>query len=133
MEWIILESIFSFIEMLISCFFATGIFRKKLKGKLIEFAIILFSIFGTAFLMLREYVFEWIPDFVPAVLLFTVYAITICQAKWWSAVSWALVNYLFIGIISITTDYMLRMCLDLPVEVEKTFGSIWFFHASLQE
>lgn len=127
MEWIILESIFSFIEMLTSCFFATGIFRKKLKGKLIEFAIILFSIFGTAFLMLREYVFEWIPDFVPAVLLFTVYAITICQAKWWSAVSWALVNYLFIGIISITTDYMLRMCLDLPVEVEKTFGSIWFF------
>lgn len=127
MEWIILESIFSFIEMLTSCFFATGIFRKKLKGKIIEFAIILFSIFGTAFLMLREYVFKWIPDFVPAVLLFTLYAITICQAKWWSAVSWALVNYLFIGIISITTDYMLRMCLDLSVEVEKTFGSIWFF------
>lgn len=131
MEWIIFESIFSFIEMLTSCFFATGIFRKKLRGKIIEFAIILFSIFGTAFLMLREYVFEWIPDFVPAVLIFTLYAITICQAKWWSAVSWALVNYLFIGIISITTDYMLRMCLYPSVEVEKAFGSVWFFSCIL--
>lgn len=131
MEWIIFESIFSFIEMLTSCFFATGIFRKKLRGKIIEFAIILFSIFGTAFLMLREYVFEWIPDFVPAVLIFTLYAITICQAKWWSAFSWALVNYLFIGIISITTDYMLRMCLYPSVEVEKAFGSVWFFSCIL--
>lgn len=127
MERIIFESIFSFIEMLTSCFFATGIFRKKLKGKRTVFAFILFSIFGTAFLILREYIFEWIPDFVPAVLIFTLYAIMICQAKWWSAVSWALVNYLFIGIISITTDYMLRMCLYPPAELEKAVGSVWFF------
>ena len=45
MEWIILESIFSFIEMLTSCFFATGIFRKKLKGKIIEFAIIIYILY----------------------------------------------------------------------------------------
>ena len=80
MGWIIFEGIFSFLEMLISCFFATGIFRKNIKGKRTVSAFTLFSIFGTAFLILREYVFEWIPDFVPAVLVFTVYAVMICYA-----------------------------------------------------
>lgn len=127
MEWLIFESVFSFLEMLTSCFFATGIFHQNIKGKRTVSAFILFSIFGAAFLILREYVFEWIPDFVPAVLVFTLYAIIICQAKWWAAVSWALVNYLFIGIISITTDYMLRMCLYSSVEVEEAFGSVWVF------
>lgn len=127
MKWILYESIFSFLEMLTSCFFATGIFRKKFIEKRTEFAVILFSIFGTAFLMLREYVFEWIPDFVPAVLVFTVYAIMICQAKWWGAVSWALVNYLFIGILSVTTEYLLRMCLYPSAKVDTSVGSVWFF------
>ncbi len=127
MVWIIFESIFSFLEMLTSCFFATGIFGKKIKGKRIVSAFILFSFFGAAFLILREYVFEWIPDFVPAVLVFTLYAIIICQAKWWGAVSWALVNYLFIGIISITTEYLLRMCLYPSVNVETSVGSVWVF------
>lgn len=80
MGWIIFESIFSFLEMLTSCFFATGIFGKKLKEKRTVSAFTLFSVLGTAFLILREYVFEWIPDFVPAVLVFTLYAIIICHA-----------------------------------------------------
>lgn len=50
--------------------------------------MILFSVFGTALLILRGYVFTWIPDFVPAVFVFTLYAITICQTKWWTAVAW---------------------------------------------
>nr|WP_303661587.1 GHKL domain-containing protein [Bacteroides intestinalis] len=131
MEWIVFESIFSFIEMLTSCFFATGIFGKNIKVKRTVSAFILFSVFGTVVLMLREYAFEWIPDFAPAVLIFTLYAIVICQTKWWAAVSWALVNYLFIGIISITTEYMLRMCLYPSVEVEKALGSVWFFSCIL--
>lgn len=127
MEWIIFESIFSFLEMLTSCFFATGIFGKKIKGKRIVSAFILFSFFGAAFLILREYVFGWIPDFVPAVLVFTLYAIMICRAKWWAAVSWSLVNYLFIGILSVTTEYLLRMCLYPSVNVETSVGSVWVF------
>lgn len=127
MEWLIFESVFSFLEMLTSCFFATGIFGKKIKGKRTVSAFTFFSIFGTAFLILREYVFEWIPDFVPAVLVFTVYAIMICRAKWWAAVSWSLVNYLFIGILSVTTEYLLRMCLYPSANVETSVGSVWVF------
>lgn len=124
---IIFESIFSFLEMLTSCFFATGIFRQNIKGKRIVFAFTFFSIFGAVFLILREYVFKWIPDFVPAVLIFTLYVIMICRAKWWAAVSWSLVNYLFIGILSLTTEYMLRMCLYPSANVETSVGSVWFF------
>lgn len=127
MGWIISESILSFLEMLTSCFFATGIFRKKLRGKRAVSAFFIFAILGTVFLILREYVFVWIPDFVPAVLIFALYAILVCKAKWWAAASWALVNYLFIGILSVTTEYILKMCLYPPVAVERAVGSVWFF------
>lgn len=126
MGQIILDSIISFFEMMISLFFATGIFSKKLKGKRVLLAFLLFSTSGAALLTLREYIFRWIPDFVPAVLIFTLYAIVICRAKWWAAVSWAMVNYLFIGIIVISVDYM-RMCLGLPVEMEEIVKSVGVF------
>ncbi len=113
--------------MLISLFFAAGIFRKKIKGTKTTITLILFSVSGAVFLTLREYVFLWIPDFVPAVLIFTIYAIVICRAKWWAAISWSLVNYLFIGIIVISVNYILRMCLGSPVEVEEVAGTIWLF------
>lgn len=78
----------SFLEMFISCIYANGIFRRKIKGNKTIYVMILFSVFGTVLLILRGYVFTWIPDFVPAVFVFTLYAITICQTKWWTAVSW---------------------------------------------
>ena len=127
MRWMIFEWIFSFLEILISCFLATGIFRKSIKGKKTILALILFSVFGAALLTVRAYVFTWIPDFLPAVLVFTLYAIIICEAKWWSAVSWALVNYLFIGVIVITTNYVLSMCLYLPVQMGKSDDLAWLF------
>lgn len=128
MGLVIFESIFSFFEMLISLFFAAGIFRKKIKGKREILIFILFSVSGAALLTLRENLFLWIPDFVPAVLIFTLYAIVICRAKWWAAVSWALVNYLFIGIIVISVNYLFKICLALPVEMKNIIvETLWFF------
>lgn len=131
MDWVIFENFLNFSEMLTSCFFATGIFRNNMKEKKAVLAIILFSIFGTILLTLREKVFAWAPDFAPSVFIFTLYAMIICRAKWRSAVSWGLVNYLFIGIISVTVDYSLRMCLGAHVEIEQVIGSIWFFSCLL--
>ena len=105
MDMLIFDSMISFLEMLTSCFFAAGIFRKDWKGKGTVRALILFSVAGTVLLTIRENVFLWIPDFVPAVLIFTLFSIMICRTKWWIAVSWALANYLFIGIVAVTTDY----------------------------
>lgn len=127
MGGVIFETIFSFCEMLISCFFAGGIFRKRIKGSRAILTLLLFSVFGTGFLLLRKYAAEWIPDFVPAVLVFALYAIVECRAKWWAAVSWALVNYLFIGILLVTANYVLSICLNAPVEPDEAFGSVWFF------
>ena len=123
MQGIIFDSIISFFEMMISLYFATGIFGNKIKGKRVIPAFILFSVFGAALLTFREYVFMLLPDFVPAVLIFTLYAIVICRARWWAAVSWALVNYLFIGIITISVNYnnILKKYLALSVESEETF------------
>lgn len=119
MELVIFESIISFLEMLISLFFAMGIFRKKIEGKRTVFTFLLFAAFGAVLLTLREYRFRWIPDFVPAVFIFTLYAIAFCRAKWWAAVSWALVNYLFIGIIVISVNYVFKICFVSSV--------VWFF------
>lgn len=123
MQGIIFDSIISFFEMMISLYFAAGIFGNKIKGKRVIPAFILFSVFGAALLTFREYVFMLLPDFVPAVLIFTLYAIVICRARWYAAVSWALINYLFIGIITTSVDYnnILRKYLDLSVESEETF------------
>lgn len=123
MQRIIFDSIISFFEMMISLSFASGIFGKKIKGKRVIPAFVLFSVAGAALLTFREYVFLWLPDFVPAVLIFTLYAIVICRARWYAAVSWALVNYLFIGIITISVNYnnILRKYLALSVESGKTF------------
>ncbi|MDE5590757.1 MAG: GHKL domain-containing protein [Acetatifactor sp.] len=123
MQGIIFDSIISFFEMMISLYFAAGIFGNKIKGKRVIPAFILFSVFGAALLTFREYVFMLLPDFVPAVLIFTLYAIVICRARWWAAVSWALVNYLFIGIITISVNYnnILKKYLALSVESEETF------------
>ncbi len=126
MERIIFDSFISFLEMMISLFFAAGIFSKKIEGKKRILAFIMFSIFGAALSTLREYVFLWIPDFVPEVLIFTLYAFVICRAKWWAAVSWALVNYLFIGIITISTNHILRMSQGL-FEVKEITGAAWSF------
>ncbi|MDE6641647.1 MAG: GHKL domain-containing protein [Acetatifactor sp.] len=123
MQGIIFDSIISFFEMMISLYFAAGIFGNKIKRKRVIPAFILFSVFGAALLTFREYVFLLLPDFVPAVLIFTLYAIVICRARWWAAVSWALVNYLFIGIITISVNYnnILRKYLALSVESEAPF------------
>lgn len=125
MEWIIADSIISFFEMMISLFFAAGIFSKKIKGKRMISAYILFSVSGAALLTFREYVFLWIPDFVPAVFIFILFAIVICRAKWRAAVSWALINYLFLGIIVISAHYILGMIPGLS-EMEKTAGAVRF-------
>lgn len=127
MGWMIFDSINCFMEMLTSCFLATGIFCNKIREKRTILGLIVFSIFGAVLLTLRESVFLWLPDFVPAVLIFTLYAVIICRTKWWSAVSWALVNYLFIGIVVMTTTYMLAMYLNSPIEMEPTVGSAHFF------
>ena len=126
MDMLIFDSIISFMEMLTSCFFAAGIFRKERKGKRTVLALILFSVAGTVLLTIRENIFLWIPDFVPSVLIFTMFAVTICKAKWWGAVSWALANYLFIGIITVTTDYAINKCLGLPVDKGESLA-LWIF------
>ncbi|MCM1412645.1 MAG: Spo0B domain-containing protein, partial [Lachnospiraceae bacterium] len=58
-------------------------------------------------------------------LIFTVYAIAVCRAKWWAAVSWALVNYLFIGIVTIGTGYILRMRPGQAAGADNTEVYLW--------
>ena len=130
MDMLIFDSIISFMEMLTSCFFAAGIFRKDWKGKRTVLALILFSVAGTVLLTLRENIFLWIPDFVPSVLIFTLFSIIVCSTKWWIAVSWALANYLFIGIINISIDYSIIKFIGLsPYSRESV--ELWMFSCIL--
>ena len=130
MDMLIFNSIISFMEMLTSCFFAAGIFRRSRKGKGTVLALLLFSVVGTVLLTIRENVFLWIPDFVPSVLIFTLFSITICRTKWWIAVSWALANYLFIGILNVTTDYAIIKFIGLSPYSGESAG-LWIFSCIL--
>ena len=130
MDMLIFDSMISFMEMLTSCFFAAGIFRRSMKGKRTLLALILFSVAGTVLLTIRENIFLWIPDFVPSVLIFTLFSIMICRTKWWIAVSWALANYLFIGILNITTDYMIIKFIGLS-PYSKESVELWIFSCVL--
>ncbi|MBO5033159.1 MAG: GHKL domain-containing protein [Lachnospiraceae bacterium] len=115
MAWIVIETIISLLEMLTSCFFAAGIFRKELREKRDIFLLVMYAAAGAALLTFREYVFSEIPDFAPAVVIFAVYAIVICHAKRWAALTWALMNYLLIGLASVTTSYFLEIVTDISV------------------
>ena len=130
MHMLVFDTIISCMEMLTSCFFAAGIFRKDRKEKRTLLALILFSVVGTVLLTIRENIFLWIPDFVPSVLIFTLFSIMICRTKWWSAVSWALANYLFIGIINVTIDYAIIKFIGLsPYSGESV--KLWIFSCIL--
>ena len=130
MDMLIFDSIISFMEMLTSCFFAAGIFRKNRKGKRTALALILFSVVGTVLLTIRENIFLWIPDFIPSVLIFTLFSIMICRTKWWAAVSWALANYLFIGIINISIDYAIIKFIGLSPYSRESI-ELWMFSCIL--
>ena len=130
MHMLIFDSIISFVEMLTSCFFAAGIFRKDRKEKRMVLALILFAVAGTVLLTIRENIFLWIPDFVPSVLIFTLFSIMICRTKWWIAVSWALANYLFIGIINISIDYAIIKFIGLS-PYSKESVELWMFSCIL--
>lgn len=130
MDMLIFDSIISFMEMLTSCFFAAGIFRKDWKGKRTVLALLLFSVAGTVLLTIRENIFLWIPDFVPSVLIFTLFSIMVCRTKWWTGVSWALANYLFIGIINISTDYSIIKFTGLSPYSRESVG-LWMFSCIL--
>ena len=94
-RWLVFESFISFLEMLTSCFFASGIFRKNLGQKKDVAVLFLFAFCGTVLLTLRELGILPIPDYIPALVIFSLYAILICQSKWMTAFFWALINYLY--------------------------------------
>lgn len=115
--WLIFEGFISFLEMLTSCFFASGIFRKKL-GQKRDIAILFFFGFcGTILLTLREVGILPIPDYIPALVIFALYAIFVCHSKWWSAVVWALINYLLIGLVTLSVSAMVSIVLNVPLEI----------------
>lgn len=114
-KWIIFESIISWLEMLTSCFFAAQLFRKEWKGKKDILWLLLFATCGAALLTLRELGILPISDYVPAIVIFGLYAIFICKAKIWTAALWAALNYLLIGIVTITINSVISMMLNIPI------------------
>lgn len=117
MNRIVFETTVSFLEMLTSCYFAMGLFRKVLKSKKDILTIFGFAFFGGLLLTLRETGVLPMPDYVPALVVFGIYAVLICCAKWWSALLWALLNYLLIGAVVITTNSIWSIVASVPLTV----------------
>lgn len=117
MGWIIFEGFISFLEMLISLFFAARLFEKKLERKQDVLTLLGGSLAGAVLLSLRELGILPMPELGLAVLLFSIYAGLVCKVKWWFAVLWAMIDYLLVGIVSITTSSILSMVLEVPMDV----------------
>ena len=115
MGWMVFEIIINFLEMLTSCFLAKKMFQNTNKEKKNNVMFFVFAVVGTVLLTIREHNIVEIPDFVPSVFIFLLYAWLICKAKIWTAILWSLLNYLLIGIIAITSTSMSSIMFSIPI------------------
>lgn len=114
--WQCFEFGISFAEMVISCFFGAGLFEKKFVNMKDTAILLLYAFCGAGLLTLRENVLPVIPDFLPAVLIFSLYSCVICKAKVWLAVLWALINYVLMGVLVLTLDAFVVIASEQPLE-----------------
>lgn len=117
MKWICFEAFISFLEMLTSCFFATRILGKEIKIRKDLLLFLGYAVGGTVLLVLREIGVLDVVDCVPEILIFSSYSLLVCKTKWWSAVLWAMINYLLIGIVSVTTSSILSIVQGVPMNM----------------
>lgn len=75
-------------------FFGKKMFQNTNKEKKNNVMFFVFAVVGTVLLTIREHNIVEIPDFVPSVFIFLLYAWLICKAKIWTAILWSLLNYL---------------------------------------
>lgn len=101
------EYMIDFFEVLVSCYFATRFYGKKVseKGK----ALVLFSLAGGTCMFLREMESVPVPDFVVPVCILFLYAWLICCAKAGSAAFLAVLNYFLLGAVGILVPSILRL------------------------
>lgn len=125
MVWIVFEIIIDFLEMLTSCFLAAGLFRKENEKQKNGVMLFFFVVSGTALLVLRAYGFLPVPDFVPALLIFLLYAWLICKTRIWSAALWALLNYLLMGICTIISTSMFSILFGISMEELRAKTAGW--------
>ena len=90
-------------------------FQNTNKEKKNNVMFFVFAVVGTVLLTIREHNIVEIPDFVPSVFIFLLYAWLICKAKIWTAILWSLLNYLLIGIIAITSTSMSSIMFSIPI------------------
>lgn len=102
--------------MLTSCFLTTGIFQKEINGKKQIAVFLIFAACGSALLNLRLHGFTSVPDWVPSVVIVTLYVLFVCHGKIFTAVLWALLNYLMIGIVSLSMFSILSLVMNTPLE-----------------
>lgn len=109
MEWerYVFEYVIDCIEVLISCYFATRFYGKKVseKGR----ALLLSSLVGGTCMFLREMGVVPIPDFAVPVGAVLLYAWRFCCAKVGSAVFLAMLNYFLLGVVNIFMPPFLRL------------------------
>lgn len=116
-HWIVFECFINFWEMFTSCFLAAKIFQKELEGKKEIFMFLLFVVSGAALLTLRTHEIFPVSDWVPSVVTVALYAFLVCHAKIWIAVLCALLNYLMIGLISLSMCSVLSLVTNTPLEL----------------
>ncbi|MBE5893544.1 MAG: GHKL domain-containing protein [Lachnospiraceae bacterium] len=110
------EYVIGFWEMLTSCLLATIICQKEVKGKKSVTVFVLFAACGSALMYFRQNGMIPMSDWVPEIIIFVTYAFVICHAKIWSAVLWALLNYLMIGVVSLSLSSVMSLVTGTPME-----------------
>ncbi len=114
--WQCFEFGISFAEMVISCFFGARLFKKRFVNLKDMAILLLYALCGAGLLTLRETVLPVIPDFLPAVSIFFLYSCVICKAKVWLAFLWALINYVLMGVIVLSSDAFMLIAAAAPIE-----------------
>lgn len=113
-EAYIFEYLIDIIEVLISCYFATRFYGKKVaeKGRV----LLLSSLAGGTCMFLREMGVILIPDFAVPVGALFLYAWRSCRAKMGSAAFLAVLNYFLLGVVNIFTPPFLQLIFGIAYQ-----------------
>ena len=106
-ESYLFEYVIDFIEVLVSCYFATRFYGKKVSEK--RRVLLLSSLAGGTCMFLREMGVVPVPDFAVPVGVLFLYVWRICCAKVGAAAFLAVLNYFLLGVVNIFVPSFLQL------------------------
>lgn len=116
--WVAFEVMINFVESAFTVYLANGLFRKSKGYPPSRWIMAGMIAVGTAWATL--YLFfdiDVIPDVLPCIAILFFYSVFFLKASWYSALLWALINEVILGVLAYAIPTALSMLLHQPFQM----------------